>query len=116
MEANVQKTAMPMVAGILSIIQGAFNLLGFLGLIFVGLFAIVTPDRFRILNPVAAFAFIGVILIILGVLAIVGGVYALQRKNFGLSLTGAIAALLPFNLLGLAAVILMALSRREFEP
>ncbi len=116
METNIQKTAMPTVAGILSIISGAFKLIGFLVLIAVGFFVAVSPDRYTRMNPVWILTIVGIILIVLGVLSIVGGVYTLQRKKFGLSLAGAIAALLPLNLLGLAAVILLALSRREFEP
>ena len=113
METNVKNTAMPSVAGILSIVSGVLKLLWFLVLIIVSIFMAV-PERFTRINPVVILVTISLVLIVLGVLAIVGGVYTLQRKNFGLSLAGAIAALLPFNLLCLAAVILLALSRKEF--
>jgi hypothetical protein len=52
--------------------------------------------------------------LILGILAIIGGIYALHRKKSGLALTGSIAAFLPFSLLGLASIILIALSKDEF--
>jgi hypothetical protein len=107
------RTAMPLIAGILSIISGAGKLLGFLGLIVASIFMIM-PERFSRINLTLFLVIGGIVLIVLGVLAIVGGVYSIQRKKFGLSLAGAIAALLPFNLLGLAAVILVALARREF--
>jgi hypothetical protein len=48
-------------------------------------------------------------------LAVIGGIYALQREKFGLAVTGSIAAFLPFSLLGLASIILIALSKDEFE-
>jgi len=115
MDNNAPKTAMPIVAGILSIISGAFKLLGLLGLLAAGFLMPFSATRMNVGNPIAFFAVVGVLLLILGVLAVVGGVYTLQRKNFGLSLAGAIAALLPFNLLGLASVILVALSRKEIE-
>ena len=54
-------------------------------------------------------------LAIIGILAVIGGIYSLQRKKFGLAVTGSIAAFLPFSLLGLASIILIALSRDEFE-
>jgi hypothetical protein len=56
----------------------------------------------------------GVILLVLGIIAIAGGVSAIRRKSFGLSLAGAICALIPLNLLGLLAVIFVSLGKREF--
>jgi hypothetical protein len=53
--------------------------------------------------------------LITGVLAIVGGIYSLKRKSWAWSLTGAIASFLPFNLLGLTSIILLAMSKKEFE-
>ena len=50
---------------------------------------------------------------VLGVLAIVGGISAIRRKRGGLSLAGAISALLS-GLLGILAVIFVALGKREF--
>jgi hypothetical protein len=115
MQPNVRKTAMPTAAGILSIISGAFKLLAFLVLIVVGLFWAVAPYRLDRVRPEVLFGLAAFVLLVLGVLSIIGGVYCLRRKNFGLSLAGAIAALLPFNLLGIAAVILVAMSKPEFD-
>jgi hypothetical protein len=53
-------------------------------------------------------------IIALGIVAIVGGVSALRRTNFGLSLAGAICAL-PSGILGILAVIFVSLSKGEFE-
>jgi len=57
---------------------------------------------------------VGVPLFALGIVAIVGGVSALRRKNFGLSLAGAICAL-PSMPLGILAVIFVSVSNKEFE-
>jgi hypothetical protein len=56
---------------------------------------------------------IGVCIGVLGILAVVGGLSAIRRKRFGLSLAGAICAL-PSCILGIPAVIFVALGKREF--
>jgi hypothetical protein len=56
---------------------------------------------------------IGGCLGVLGIVAVVGGVSAIRRKSFGLSLAGAICAL-PSVILGILAVIFVALGKREF--
>lgn len=49
---------------------------------------------------------------VLGILAIVGGSLAIRKKSVGMSLAGAIAALLS-GLLGILAIIFIALGKRE---
>jgi hypothetical protein len=105
---------MPLIAGILAIMAGWFKLFGIFGLIAYGFFAIAPPTITKI-GPLTLFLSTAIPLIILVALAILGGVYAIRRKRFGLALTGAIAALLPFSLLGLASIILLAISKEEFE-
>jgi hypothetical protein len=50
---------------------------------------------------------------VLGVLAIAGGIHAIRRKSVGMSLAGAISALLS-GLFGILAIIFIALGKREF--
>jgi hypothetical protein len=63
----------------------------------------------------------GAIFIIFGLLALLGGVFSMMRKKWGLALVGSIFALLSFgmggigSLLGLIALILVAISKSEFE-
>jgi hypothetical protein len=57
--------------------------------------------------------FIGWLAGLLGMIAIVGGVSAIRRKRAGLSLAGAICAL-PSVILGILAIILISVSKREF--
>ena len=51
---------------------------------------------------------------VVGILAVVGGIWAIKRKKFGLSLAGAICALLS-GLMGILAVIFVVLGKREFR-
>ncbi len=52
---------------------------------------------------------------LLGILAIVGGVYALKRRIWGLALAGSIAAIFGSFPLGIAGLVLTVLSKTEFE-
>jgi hypothetical protein len=106
--------------GILSIVGGSFEAIG--GGILVGLIvATVMRDWPEwgngIMTPIVipSWAFIAAgALLVLGVIAIVGGVSALRRKRFGLSLAGALCAL-PSVILGILAIVFMSLSKKEFE-
>jgi hypothetical protein len=53
--------------------------------------------------------------IVLALLAISGGILAILRKRWRLSLAGAIAAALSLIILGIPALVLIAISRDEFE-
>lgn len=108
-----KKTWMPTTAGILDIISGSFGLIGFCALVIAGGVVRFAPNIPRFLPPM--FMGLALPLVIVGILAIVGGIYALQRRNWGLALAGSIAAFFPSWLLGIAAIIFTALSREEFE-
>jgi hypothetical protein len=114
--------------GVLSIIVGAFEVIG--GGIIVALVSLriaLKPWLFSLLPDVpfvwyergiAVFPILsivmGSVLLVLGIIAIGGGLSAIRRTSFGLSLAGAICALVPLNPLGLLAVIFVALGKREF--
>ena len=108
-----KETWMPMTAGILDIIAGSFGLIAALVFVFVGGVMRFMPDVPTFLFPI--FAALAVPFAIIGILAIVGGVYALRRKIWGLALAGSIAAFFPSWILGLTAIVLTALSKNEFE-
>ncbi len=59
------------------------------------------------------FIILGILIVVLGAVGIAGGISALSRKRFGLSLAGAICVL-PTVLFGILAVVFVALSKREF--
>jgi hypothetical protein len=112
------RTWMPMAAGILDIVAGCLGLLVSLVFVSIGAVARYIPDLstepgMQYLFPI--FALLAFPFAILGILAIVGGIFALRRKIWGLALTGSIAALFPCWILGLPAIVFTALSKNEFE-
>jgi len=56
----------------------------------------------------------GGVFLVLGIIAIAGGISAVRRKSFGLALAGAICAL-PSVVFGILALIFISLGREEFE-
>jgi hypothetical protein len=116
----MNKTWMPTAAGVLCIISAAVRLI----LVLVLIIAMIVTGEFLIftglgfwfpLNVMAVLWIITVPLAVTGVLALVGGIFALQRKRWGLALAGSIAAFLPFGILGVIATIFTSLSRGDFE-
>jgi len=115
-----KKTWLPPTAGILDIVAGSCVLLGGISLLIFGTIgSSIIPYFVPQVPPVMAaviFSSIAVPLILIAILAIVGGVYALQRKIWGLALAGSIAAFFsPAWVLGVAAIVFTALSKNEFE-
>ena len=114
----MEKTNKPTVAGILNIISGALGLIG-AATLFIGFGA--TSGALDIpTGPIPGFV-PGIVLVmaisstIIAILALVGGIYAVQRKKWGWALTGSIAAILAFLPLGIVATIFTVVSKDEFE-
>jgi hypothetical protein len=112
-----------MAGGILSIVSGTLGLIAIAFLITFGATfgSDIARDVLKSLGfwqaglPLKIIVFIAIPLIIINALAIIGGIYAIQRRVWGLALAGSICAILPSRLLGVPAIILIALSRKEFE-
>jgi hypothetical protein len=117
--------------GILSIIAGVYLIVvGVSVAVRLMLASVISPDGvryfwqlYKVGSPFFPFIYywpsylwviIGGCVGILGIVAIVGGISAIRRKRFGLSLAGAICAI-PSVILGIPAVILVSLARREFR-
>jgi ABC-type xylose transport system permease subunit len=107
----VKETWMPTVAGILSIIAGVVEL--FFGAIIGAVGAVLTT----FIKMPGLGAIIGFPLIVLGIAAVVGGVFSIKRRVWGLALAGAICSVfLPHvTVLGILAIIFIAISKREFK-
>lgn len=111
------RTWMPIVGGILSIVAGGMSLMG--GLVVAAILSASSSFYYYGSTNLAAAA-VWIIFIpyfIICALAIAGGVFALQRRIWGLALAGAIAAFLTLWAwpLGVAAIVLISISKPEFD-
>ncbi len=107
----MKRTCKPIAAGVIDIISGCFGILCAISLII----PIVILEVLEVSFAEQILVAVAVICAIAGVLGIIGGTFALQRKFWGLALAGSIGALVSIPILGIAAVILTALSRDEFK-
>jgi hypothetical protein len=119
---------MPITAGVLDLVGGAFQLFLFLYSLFFGL-----ALGASWIALIVAFFFL-----VIGILAVIGGIYALRRKRWGLALAASVLAFFPSMLwplihygalsstatllsyvlpliLGICAIALTVLSRKQFE-
>lgn len=109
------KSWKPTAAGILCIIGGAIGLLLCLFWTLIALVLMGDPSvegELSIDAPIVRFWIFGGIAIII---AIVGGIYALRRRIWGLALAGSICALVGFGIPGILAIIFVIKGKREFE-
>jgi hypothetical protein len=110
MAETTKRGWMPTVAGILLFIDGVFALLRGLGRMFVG-------GLFETMPIGLGLEIAGGLQVVLAVIIVIGGIFALQRKVWWLALIASIFAIftLPLSgLLGILAVIFIALSKKEF--
>ena len=108
----MERTWKPTTAGILCIVAGAIQaiggiVVGVIGGSAAGLAAI--PGLGHIIAAIA------IPLIVIGIVAIVGGVYALKRSLWGLALAGSICALVGTWLLGILAIVFVSMGKNEFK-
>ncbi|UCE98327.1 MAG: hypothetical protein JSV74_03110 [Dehalococcoidia bacterium] len=101
----MHKTWKPVVGGILSIVSGAvFIVAGIL---------ILTAEWEE--APLIALAFGSATLFVGSIMPIVGGIFALKRKLWILALLGSIFTLLGFPFTGIPTLVLILMSKDEFE-
>lgn len=112
-DRGTQTSALPAVAGVLMIVDAGFKFLGLLAFLAAGIFAVAPPAGFA--ETLAVFIFLAILLAVIGVLLIIGGISALQRRRWGIALAGSIASVVTFSLLGIAALILLVISRQDFK-
>jgi hypothetical protein len=125
----MKKTWMPTTSGVLNIISGILSLLGalcvFIATVFIGLvgrapFVPATSLDFDAVGlgfnfVIFILAIIVFFLVATGVVSLIGGICALQRKKWGLALAGSIVAILGASVLGVASTVLTIISKEEFK-
>jgi hypothetical protein len=110
----MEKTWKPTVAGILAIIAGSLQVI-------IGIAVATVSGIGGALIGIGWLtgwwgAAISAPFIILGIIAIVGGIYALKRRIWWLALVGSICALIgPWFILGILAIIFVSLGKGEFK-
>ena len=103
-------------AGILAIVAGVFGFRGLSRLVISPIHPRIAGMAPHMFNLIGRFHLpIAIVLGLLGILAILGGIYALKRKVWGLALAGSIAAIFGSFPLGVASLVLILLSKNEFE-
>ena len=116
----MEKTNKPTTAGILNIITGALGVIWAICL-FIGYAVVsgacVVPGGIGYIPEFVPGIVLGMAIptLILAILALVGGIFAVQRKQWGWTLAGSIAAILVFFPLGIPATVFTAQSKKEFE-
>jgi hypothetical protein len=96
-------------AGILCLVAGVLAIifaLTMLGRHEVITFGITHTGRWRVM---------GVFALLMGIMSIIGGIFALMRKAWGAALAGAITALYPWGVFGILAIIFVAMGKQEFS-
>ena len=108
----MKRTSSPTIAGVINIVVGSINLLGVLGIII--LIALLSNDYYFDDITIPFLWVIFFVLLIFSIPSIIGGVYALQRKNWVIALIGSITSFLTWNVIGLIPLILIIISKDEF--
>lgn len=108
-----KKTVMPLIGGALMIVAAAIEL--YYGALLVG--ASTAADILPIAGDWVEDILVvcGALAIIFGIITLMGGVFAIMRKHFGLAVLGGIFSLLGWFIPGLIGLILVAISKDEFE-
>lgn len=114
------------IGGVLTIIAGA------IGVIYAGLIVFVTIFMGYMANSpefsadteysgevmtmvVWIYGIMAFFLLAVGVLGIIGGIFSIKRRSWGMALTGAICGNLVFPFIGIPAIILVSMARSEFS-
>ena len=106
----VKETWKPTTAGTLNIISGCFGIVGGVYIANVGGLEWDLPAL-----VVAIVGVVGISRIVLGVIALIGGIFARRRKLWELALAGSILAILCAPPLGVLSTIFVSMSKKEFK-
>jgi len=110
----MEKTAKPVVGGILIIIGALAGIISGAILIWGGAMFLEIPV---VGGDVAGIlATCGIVWLVFGLIGLLGGIFAMMRKHFGLAIVGGVFSLLSgYIIFGLIGLILVAISKNEFS-
>ncbi|MBN1375010.1 MAG: hypothetical protein JXA01_02520 [Dehalococcoidia bacterium] len=103
----------PLTAGILDMVAGVGMLFVCFWLVLAGGIVTLASDVPQWV-PTLLFG-LAVPFTLLAILSVIGGIFSVQRKLWGLALAGSIAAFFCCFILGIVALILVSISRSEFK-
>ena len=107
---------MPLTAGILDLVAGVPALLiGILVAAGLGALGRLIGRFSGVAGVGVIMGAIGVALIIFALIAIVGGVFALRKRTWGLALAGSIFALFCAWILGIPAIVFTVMGKKHFK-
>ena len=106
----VEKTWQPTTAGTLNIISGCFGIVGGVYIANIGGLEWDLPAL-----VIAIVGVVGISRIALGVIALIGGIFARRRKLWELALAGSIVSILCAPPLGILSTIFVSLGKKEFK-
>lgn len=117
MDNNIEHSRKARAIGMMCIITGGLALIGIFALaLFIWAMSHGLSVGFG--NGTMPWYWIPVLTLIISlpaIVTIVGGIYALKRRKWGLVLSGVICSLLYFNIIGIPALVLTLLSKDEFK-
>jgi len=116
----MKNSPIPIIAGVINIISGVLALIGFCIFFFISIVTSISVFELNGCDPGVDFAsgilfLISSFLLIIGILSVFGGICALQRRKWGWALASSISAFIIEFPLGIVSIILVTLSRDEFE-
>jgi hypothetical protein len=128
-EQNTEKTGqssfgwMPIAGGVLNILSGIIGIIAtvFLVTVSIAFGAEIAEDvfsSFGFLNiglPITIIWLIAIPMLLISLLAIISGTFAINKRNWALALTGAAFSIIPTQIIGIIATILIIISKKEFK-
>ena len=116
---------MPTAGGILNIVSGALGIIGSLVMLLVAVVIRAGTTQYYLDGRyyggmegfwMVFFIIIAIVIALFSIVALISGMFALQRKTWGLALAGSICSILEGgNVLGIISTVFIAMSRREFK-
>jgi hypothetical protein len=128
-EPTMKQTWKPIMAGILDIVAGAIGMVGGIALAMLKLLfdtidkevlrfnpQIIQPALIKwVENMFSALFAVPFVLVFIGIISIIGGVYALQRRIWIFALAGSISSCVAFPFFGIPSVVITSLAKDEFN-